>query len=161
MSSPCSSASEEHLQGEQSRAVSPYAQRHDRNHGRVASRGGRAGRGRPGCRAGPGVVAGPGAVAQGERAARSGRDMVDLALSLAVGGDCLADVAVRRDQAERVRGGGLGPDGVTRRRERHACGPLGRRWLRRHGSVGVGTAPSAVDLASPGGSAPAPVASRT
>ena len=39
--------------------------------------------------------------------------LLDLALGLAVGGDCLADVARAARRAGRVRAGRLGPDGVT------------------------------------------------
>ena len=39
--------------------------------------------------------------------------LLDLALGLAVGGDCLADVAVLRAEPTRVRAGGVGPDGVA------------------------------------------------
>ena len=38
---------------------------------------------------------------------------MDLAVTLAVGGDCLADVALLRGRAGRVRAGGLGSDGVA------------------------------------------------
>lgn len=42
-----------------------------------------------------------------------GKILIDLALSLALGGDCLADVAVLRDQPGGVRCGGVGSDGVA------------------------------------------------
>ena len=51
------------------------------------------------------------------RAGRSvhdpGKMVLDLAVAIALGGDCLADVAVVRAQPEAVRRGGLGPDDQT------------------------------------------------
>src|SRR4051812_9752214 len=89
-------SSEEHLQGEQYRAVSACPDRHGWDRDRVAGRRGRAGRNRASVGAGPGALAGVAAVAQARH--DPGKIVVDLALSLAVGGDCLADVAVLRDQ---------------------------------------------------------------
>ena len=73
--------------------------------------------------------------------------VLDLAVALALGGDCLADIALLRARAGGVRAGGLGSDGVPAdRRAGRRRRP--RRWRRSHAAraaragAGVGDWPA-------------------
>jgi hypothetical protein len=86
--------SEEHLQSDEYRALSACPGRRVRNRDCVAGRWCRAGRNGPGGRSGSGAVY---CACRWRRPATRhdpGKVITDLALTLALGGDCLADVAL-------------------------------------------------------------------
>ena len=88
---------EEHLSGERVYGVLPAGEgRHRGFGGGVSRRRGAADRDDPHPRTGPGVVLGAGAVATAVAVHDPAKVLLDLAVATAVGGDCLADIAVLR-----------------------------------------------------------------
>ena len=105
----------------------------------------------PGRGPGPRAVAGAVAVAADrERCHDPGKVLLDVAIAVALGGDCLADLAAVRAQPDGVRAGRLRPDGVAgvrragrRRRRRGGRDPGARAqaraavWARRRPLAGA------------------------
>ncbi|GAB2860798.1 hypothetical protein GCM10027200_71600 [Lentzea nigeriaca] len=97
MSRVMSEPVQEHLSGEQAyRVVSVVDARHRRSGRGLTCRGGAADDRGDHDRPGPGLVEGVGPLAAPERDPRPGKIVCDLAIALALGGDCLADIAALR-----------------------------------------------------------------